>query len=64
MFTGADIKLMEVKLMPQILQAATLMEKARAWLGTDMQIHPAVTQKLIGNMDIRLVMHAHGLGKK
>ena len=64
MFAGADVKLMETKLNPQIMEATGLMDKARAWLGSDTQSRPALTQKLIGDMDVRLVMHAHGFAKK
>ena len=64
MFTSADVKLMETKLMPQILEAVALMNKARAWFGADMVLQPALTAKLIGEMDVRFVMHVHGFAKK
>ena len=63
MFTNADVKLMETSLTPQILEACNLMEKARAWLGPDLEAMPALTQKLVGDMDVRLVMHVHGFAK-
>ena len=64
MFTIADVKLMEGKLNQQIMEAVTLMEQARAWLGSDIQSRPALTQKLMGDMDVRLVMHVHGFAKR
>ena len=64
MFTNADIKLMETKLNPQIMEACKLMEQARAWFGSDMRSMPALTLRILGDMDVRLVMHVHGFAKK
>ena len=64
MFANADVKLMETKLNPQIMEACKLMEKGRAWLGSDLQTQPALTQKLMGGMDVRLAMHVHGFATK
>ena len=64
MFTGADTKLMETKLMPQIKEATALMDKARAWFGSDMCSMPALTQRIMGDLDVRLVMHVHGFAEK
>ena len=63
MFSSTDVKAMETK-MSEILKATALMEKAREWLGPAMQAVPALSQKLIGDMDVRLVMHVHGFAKK
>ena len=64
MFTSANVKQMDTGLMPQIQEANALMEEARAWFGgTAIELLPAVTQKLINNMDVRLVMHVHGFAK-
>ena len=64
LFTGADIKLMETKLNPAIMEACKLMEKARTWLGSDLHSMPALTHRIMGDMDVRLVMHVHGFTKK
>ena len=65
MFSGAEIKLMETKLMPEIVEACKLMEKARAWLAEDMSTNwGGLAPKLLGIMDSRLVMHIHGFEKK
>ena len=64
MFTAADVKLMETRLNPEIMAASALMDKARQWLGPDLQSLPALTQKLMGDMDVRLVLHIHGFTKK
>ena len=64
MFTFADVKQMETKLMPQIMAATAMMEKARAWFGSDMECQVALTAKILGDMDVRLVMHIHGFAKK
>ena len=42
--------------MPQIMEATAIMEKARSWFADDL--------KIMGNMDVRLVMHIHGFAKK
>ena len=64
MFTNADVKLMETRLNPQIMEAAGLMDKPRAWLGDDIHSQPALTQKLMGDMDVRLVMHIQRSAKQ
>ena len=64
MFTSADVKNMETRLNPQIMEACKLMDMARAWLGSDLQTMPALTQRIMGDMDVRLVMHVHGFAKK
>ena len=65
MFTSADVKQMETSLLPQITAACQIMDKAKAWLGPGaMQALPALTQKLMGDMDVRLVMHVHGFAKR
>ena len=64
MFTAADVKLMETRLNPEIMAASALMDKARQWLGPDLQSLPALTQKLMGDMEVRLVMHVHGFAKR
>ena len=43
LFTSADVKLMETKLNPQIMEACKLMDKARTWLGSDLRTMPALT---------------------
>ena len=63
MLTSVDIKAME-KLMPKIVEAAGIMEKARAWLGADLENVPAVTQKLVGDLDVKLVMFVHDFQKR
>ena len=63
MFTGADIKLMETTLQPKIKEATELMGKARAWYELDVQSHPAVAQRIIGDLEVRLVMQVTGLSK-
>ena len=55
---------METKDMSQIMAATAIMEKARAWFADDLQNMEAIAQKLLGNMDVRLVMHIHGFAKK
>ena len=60
LFCGADIKLMETKLQEKIKKAIDLMDKAREWFGADIDSQPAVTAKLIGQLDVRLVMFVHG----
>ena len=60
MFTSIDVKAMETTLNPQIMEACKLMDQARAWLGSDMCNLPALTQRIMGDMDVRLVMHVHG----
>ena len=64
MFTNADVKLMETRLNPQIMEACKLMDKARAWLGSDLHTMPALTHRIMGDMDVRLVMHVHGFANK
>ena len=64
MFTANDVKQMENRLNPQIMEACKLLDKARAWFESDMQSQPALTQRLMGDMDVRLVMHVHGFAKK
>ena len=55
---------METKLNPQIIEACKLMEKARTWLGSDLHSMPALPHRIMGDMDVRLVMHVHGFTKK
>ena len=62
MFTSADVKAMEKKLLPQFLETASLMHKAREWFGKDMQLQP-MAAKRCGGVDVRFVMHVHGFGK-
>ena len=64
MFTSADVKLMVGRLNPQIMEATSIMDKARAWLGSDLQALPALTQKMMGDTEVRLVMHVHGFAKR
>ena len=64
MFTSSDVKNMETRLNPQIMEACKLMDMARAWLGSDLQTMPALTQRIMGDMDVRLVLHVHGFAKK
>ena len=59
-----DVKNMESIFYPQIMEARQLMEKARKLLGPNLLAQPAVAQKLIRDMDVRLVMHVHGLATK
>ena len=47
-----------------ILEACQIMDKARAWFGSDLHSLPALTQKLMGDMDVRRVMHVLGFNKK
>ena len=63
-FTGADVKNMGSRFYPEIVEACQLMQKARKWFGPNLLTRPAVEQKLIGDMDVRLVMHVHGFAKK
>ena len=64
MFTGVDVELMETKLLTQIAEACGLMGKARKWIAADMFARPDLVHKIMGDMDVRLVMHAHGLVKQ
>ena len=64
MFTGADVGLMEGNMKSQIIVATALMEQARQWVGSDIQKLPVLTQRLLGDMDVRLVMHVHGFAKR
>ena len=64
MFTSTDVKQMGGKLNDQIMVAVTLMEQAKTWLGSDLQTMPAVTQKMLGNMEVTMVMHVHGFLKR
>ena len=50
--------------MPKIVEAADIMEKARTWFGTDIFINPAKAQKLLGDLDVKLVMFVHGFQKR
>ena len=62
MFTSADVKAMEKRLLPQILEAVSSMQKAREWFGKSME--QPMAAKLCGEMDVRFVMHVYGFGKK
>lgn len=64
MFCMADVKLMETKLLPKITEACGFMDKARKWIGTDVFARPGPLHKIMGDMDVRLVMHVHGFAKK
>ena len=64
MFTTSHIEQMETSLNPQIMEACELMEQARAWLGPDIYFHPGLKQKLLSDMDVRLVMHVHGFATR
>ena len=48
----------------QIMEAVEIMDKARAWLGTDLQMLPALTQKMLGDMEVTLVMYVQGFLKR
>ena len=50
--------------MPQILEATGIVDKARSWLDTDKENHTIVTANLLGDMEVRLVMHVHGFAKR
>ena len=63
MFSSADVKLMEGKLDPQIVEACTYMAQARAWLGSNLDSLPAA-QRIMGDREVRCVMHVHGFAKK
>ena len=64
LFTSSDTIYMETKLMPQILEATGIVDKARSWLDTDKENHTIVTANLLGDMEVRLVMHVHGFAKR
>ena len=64
MFTSADVNIIETKLNPQIVEACTLMDQARAWPGSNIHSMPALTHRIMGDMDVRFVMHVHGFAKK
>ena len=64
MFTSLDIKYMETRDMPQILKATAIMEQARAWFADDLENMEALSQKLLGTMDVRFVMYIHGFARK
>ena len=61
MFCGQEIKAIETKLLPNMQEATAAMDKARQWFGTDMFSQPAVTTKLLGTLDVRLVLFVHGI---
>ena len=60
MFTANDVKQMETILNPQVMEACKLMAMARVWLGSDLLSMPALKQKIMGDMEVRLVMHVLG----
>ena len=62
MFTSTDIKNMETTKLPEIMAAIQLVDKAREWVHRD--INNAWVVTLIGEMEVRLVMHVHGIAKK
>ena len=55
---------METKLLSQILEATTIVETAREWLRMDMDKQPVMTSRILGDMEVRLVMHLHRFAKK
>jgi len=63
MFTGADVRLMETKLLPDIIYACNMIDRAIKWLGQSMEFHPAAA-KIEGDFEVRLVMHVHGFAKR
>ena len=54
MFYGTHIKEMESKLADKIAEAVALVDKAREWFGSDLQI-VASSGKMIGDMEVKLV---------
>ena len=64
MFHRATVASMGTTLMPQIMEACKLMNQARAWLGSDLLSMPAQMQRIVGDMEVRLVMHVHGFAKR
>ena len=63
MFTSADVKLMETRLNPKLVEACTFMAQARAWLRPNIDSLPWIG-RIIDVMDVRCVMHVHGFAKK
>ena len=64
MLTTADMKLMDTRLKPNIMDACQIMGRSRARLGSDMRIMPAMQQRIMGDLDVRLLMHVHGFEKQ
>ena len=64
MFTKNDIKNMESHLLPDILKAIGILEKVRDWFHMDMVKEPVMTSRILGDMEVRLVMHVHRFAKK
>ena len=50
--------------MPKILEAVAIMQQARTWFGNDIFTNPAKVQKLLGGLDVKLVMFVHGFQKR
>ena len=55
---------METKLLSQILEATTIVETAREWFHMDMDKQPVMTSRILGDMEVRLVIHLHRFAKK
>ena len=62
MFTSSELQAMSDKLLPQVEAAHMYMSQAHVWLQSDITI-PEVA-KLLGDMDVNMIMHTHGLAKK
>ena len=64
MFCGQDVIEMETKKMEKITEAVACVRKATEWFGTDMAFQPALTAKMIGEFEVRLVWFVHGFTYK
>ena len=64
LFCSNDMRLMESKHMPKILQATVMIDKAREWFGRSKEEQPALTASLIGKMEERLVFFVMGITVK
>ena len=60
MFNSTIVKEMASSKATKVADACACDDKARKWFGTDLTNHPAFTAKVLGNFEVRLVMHVHG----
>ena len=64
MFSSTEVKLMETKLLSQIGQANAFLQKARDWFEKDKLEKMALVAKLLGTMQVRMVMLVHSFQNK
>ena len=59
MFNSAIVKEMGTSKSTKVAAACVCDDKAREWFGTDLTKNPAFSAKVLGNMEVRLVMFVH-----